>query len=62
MQNVEKYVDIKLVCDRVRANKFVTKLNFDRMTFFDENLFGVHMKRTKVFYDKPIYLGMAILD
>ena len=48
MQNVEKYVDMKLVCDEERANKFVTKPNFDRITFFDKNLIGVHMKKTKI--------------
>ena len=47
MQNVEKYVDIKLVCDRERANKLVAKPNFHRITFFDKNLIGIHMKKTK---------------
>ena len=62
MQNVETYVDLKLVCDREKAIKLAAKPNYDRTTIFDENLAAIHMKKTKIFYDKPIYLGMAILD
>jgi len=62
MQNVEKYVDMKLVCDREKAIKRAAKTNYDRTTIFDDNLVAIHMKRTKIVYDKPIYLGMAILD
>ena len=29
---------------------------------FDENLIAVHMKKTKLYFNKPIYLGMSILD
>ena len=62
MQNVEKYVDMKLVCYRGEAIKHAAKVNYDRTAIFDENLIAIYMKRTKVFYNKPIYLGMAILD
>jgi len=62
MQNVEKYVDVKSVCDWEKAIKLAAKPNYNRTTIFDENLVTIYMKRTKVFYDKPIYLGMAFLD
>ena len=62
MQNVEKYVDMKLVCDEGKAKKLAAKTNYDHTTIFDDNLIAIHMKKTKIFYDKPIYLGMAILD
>ena len=29
---------------------------------FDENLIAVHMKKTKLYFNKPVYLGMSILD
>ena len=29
---------------------------------FDENLIAVHMKKTKLYFNKPVYLGMCILD
>ena len=62
MENIENRVDIRLVSDRKEAIKLTAKPNYDRHTIFDENLIAVHMKRTKLLYNKPIYLGMCILD
>jgi hypothetical protein len=42
--------------------RLVAKPNFDRSVIFDEKLVAVHMKKTKVLYNKPIYLGMCILE
>jgi len=62
MENIKNHVDIRLVCDEEEAMKLAAKTNYDRFTIFDENLIAVHMKRTKLVYNKPIYLGMCILD
>jgi len=62
LERIENHVDIKLVCAEKEAIKLVSKTNYDRLTIFDENLIAVHMKRTRLFYNKPIYLGMCILD
>jgi hypothetical protein len=62
MENIENHVDIRLVCDEKEAITLAAKTNFNRCTIFDENLIAVHMKRTKLKYNKPIYLGMCILD
>ena len=32
------------------------------MTIFDEHLAAFHMKKTEVYFNKPIYVGQAILD
>jgi len=32
------------------------------ITEFDENLVAVHMKKTELVFNKPVYLGMSILD
>ena len=48
------------VGDKVRITK--KKSNFESRIIFDENLIAIHMKRTKLVYNKPIYLGMCILD
>ena len=50
------------MCDEKQAITLAAKPNYDRTTIFDENLIAVHMKKTKLFYNKPIYLGMCILD
>ena len=44
------------------AQKLTAKPNFDRYTIFDENLIAVHMKKTKLYFNKPVYLGMSHLD
>jgi len=62
MENIENRVDVRLVCHENEAIKLTAKPNYDRHTIFDENLIAVHMKRTKLVYNKPIYLGMCILD
>ena len=62
MENIEKRVHVRLVTNKKRAVKLASKPNFIRKTIFDENLIAIHMKRTKSEYNKPIYLGMCILD
>jgi len=62
MENIENRVDVRLVSDVKEALKLAAKPNYDSRTIFDENLIAVHMKKTKLVYNKPIYLGMCILD
>ena len=44
------------------AQKVAAKPNYDCCTIFDENLLAVHMKNAKLYFNKPVYLGMSILD
>ena len=62
MENIEKRVDVRLVTQREGAMNLSSKPNYDSHAIFDEHLKAVHMKRIKLVYDKPIYLGMCILD
>jgi len=62
MENIENREDVRLVTDEKQALKLAAKPNYDSRTIFDENLIAIHMKRTKIVYNKPIYLGMCILD
>ena len=62
MENIENRVDVRLVTKEEEAMKLSKKPNFESRTIFDENLIAVHMKRTKLVYNKPIYLVMCILD
>ena len=62
MENIRNRVDVKLVNNREKGEKLAAKPNFRHCTIFDENLIAVHMKRTKLTFNKPVYCGMAILD
>ena len=62
IENIRKRQNVILVDDRKKALKFTSKPNFDRATIFDEHLVAVHMKKTEVYFNKPIYVGQAVLD
>ena len=62
IENIRKRQNIILVDNRAKAVKLTSQPNFDRATIFDENLIAVHMKKTEVFFNKPVYVGQAILD
>ena len=62
MENVRNRVNVKLVTDKKSLNKLVKKSNYKRISEFNENLVAVHMEKTTVKLNKPIYLGMSILD
>ena len=62
IENIRKRQNVILVDDRKKAIKLSSKPNFDRVTIFDEHLVVVHMKKTEVYFNKPIYVGQAILD
>ena len=62
IENIRKRQNIILVDNRKKASQLSTKPNFDRTTIFDRNLIAVHVKKTEVYFNKPIYVGQAILD
>ena len=62
MENVRKHRDIKLVTIDERRNKLVAEPNYHTTKQFSENLLAIEMKKTKVKINKPVYLGMSILD
>ena len=62
IENIRKRQNVKLVDDEKKAFKISLKPNFDRATIFDENLVAIHMKKTEVYFNKPIFVGQAILD
>ena len=62
MENVRKHGDIKLVTADKRRNQLASEPNYHTTKCFSENLMAIEMKKTKVKINKPIYLGLSILD
>ena len=62
MENIKNRVDIKLVNNKEKTEKLIAKPNFNHCNIFAENLVSIHMKKTKLVFNKPVYLGMCILD
>ena len=62
MENIRNRVDVKLVNTEEKFKKLAAKPNYDGRKVFGENLISVHMKKTSLTMNKPVYLGMCILD
>ena len=62
LENIRNRVDIRLVATDKMAQKLATRPSYDRCTIFDENLIVIHMKNTKLYFSKPVSLGMSIVD
>ena len=63
MENVRKHRDIKLVTTDKRRNQLASEPNYHTTKYFLKNVMAIEMKnKTKVKMNKPIYLGMSILD
>ena len=60
--NVRKHRDIKLVKTDHKRNKLVSEPNYDTMRLISENLSIIEMKKVKLKMNKPIYLGLSILE
>ena len=62
MENVRKHRDINLVTTDKKRSKLVSEPNYHTMNYISEDLSIIEMRRTKVKMNKPIYLGLSILE
>ena len=62
MENIRKHRDIKLVTTNKRRSKLVSEPNYHTMNYISEDLSIIEMNKTRVKMNKPIYLGLSILD
>ena len=62
MENVRKHRDIKLVTTEKRRIKIASEPNYHTTKQFSENLLAIEMKKARVKMNKPLQLGMSILD
>ncbi|RLU16498.1 hypothetical protein DMN91_010566 [Ooceraea biroi] len=65
MKNVRNHVDVKLLTKwngKYGAEAMIAKPNFHSRSIFSENLIAIEMRKLEVKFNKPIYVGMCILD
>ena len=64
MENLRNRVDVKIVreweTDKIR--KLLSSPSFDRFAIFGNDMAGIHMHKTKLVLNKPVYTGMTILE
>ena len=46
--------------DKIR--KLLSSPSFDRFTIFGNDMAGIHMHKTRLVLNKPVYTGMTILE
>ena len=62
MENVRKHIDFELVSTQSRIQKCINNPNYKGCHIINEDLVGVEKIKSKVKLNKPIFLGMTILD
>ena len=60
MENIRNHRDIKLVTTDRKRGKLVSEPNYHTINLISEDLSIIEMKKNKV--NKPIYLGLSILE
>ena len=61
-ENVRKHRNIKLVSTERRKNYLVSEPNSQTTKLFTLNLLAIEMRKTQILMNKPVYLGLSILD
>ena len=62
MEDVIIHRDIKLVTRERRRNYLVPERTFYTKKFFTENILAIEIKKTEILMNKPVYLGLSILE
>ena len=62
VENLRKHSDIKLVAAEKRRTFVVSETNYHITKFFTEHLLAIKKKKTDVIMNKPVYLGLSILE
>ena len=62
MENIKKHGNIKLVTTDKKRNKLVSEPIYHTVNYISEDLSIIEINKAKVKMNKPIYLGLSILD
>ena len=62
MENVRKHGDIKLVTTERRSNYLVSQPTSHTTMYFTEDFLAIEMENTEILTNKPVYLGLSILE
>ena len=65
MENKRNHEDIRFVYEwdgRYGAGAMLSNPAFKRYTVFSDSMISVHMRQLEIYIDKPIYVGLTVLD
>ena len=62
MEILRNHRNIKAVTTEWRRNYLVSEPNYHTTKVFIENLLPIEIRKTQILKNKPVYLGLSILD
>ena len=62
MENLRNHVNVELVCKKERLRKVMAKPGVRSFKIFDESLVAIEVRKHILQLNRPIYVGMSILD
>ena len=62
MEDKRKHLDFEIVSDETRFMKCVNNPSFKHSHIISDNLVGVEKQKAQLKLDKPIFIGMSVLD
>ena len=62
MESMRRYRNTKIVTAKRGRNYLVSEPNYHTTKLFTENLLAMEMRKTQILMNKPVYLGLWILD
>jgi hypothetical protein len=62
LENIRKHVSVDLVHKPDRLKKVIAKPNVKAFRIFSPDLAAVHLGKTKLVLNKPVYVGLSVLD
>ncbi|XP_039291035.1 uncharacterized protein LOC120352821 [Nilaparvata lugens] len=62
LMNVKKHSDFEIVTNEKRLHKLISKPRTKNWHLFGENVVGVTLNKVEIVLNKPIYVGMVILE
>ena len=62
IKNMRKHRYINIVTTEARRNYLVSEPSYYATKFFTEKLLAIEMKKNQIYLNKPVYLGLLMLD
>lgn len=62
LQQNRNHQNIVLATNWKQAARLIAKPTFKKAAIFDEKLVAIHLKKTKVLLNQPIYIGFTVLE
>ena len=59
---IEKNIDIKVVATEKRRNYLVSEPNYHTAKVFTERLLAIELNKKEILMNKPVHLGLSVLE